>query len=164
MAKKESSAGKTNPMRLLDGAAIPYRVFEYQVDDGLTDGVSVASKIGENAEQVFKTLVTVSNTGEHFVFVIPVACELDLKKAARTSGQKNIEMIPSKNLFPLTGYFHGGCSPLGMKKPFRTFIDETAVLYDYICVSAGRIGVNMAVEPQRFADFIDAGFDDLSRE
>jgi Cys-tRNA(Pro)/Cys-tRNA(Cys) deacylase len=89
---------------------------------------------------------------------------LDLKKAARVSGQKSIEMIPMKQLLPLTGYIHGGCSPVGMKKPFRTFIDETAILYDYICVSGGKVGTNVAIHPERLADFVGAEFVDLIKE
>lgn len=152
---------KTNVMRLLDNAQIEYRMYEYSVEDGLLDALSIARKIGEASEQVFKTLVTVGASKEHFVFVIPAGCELDLKKAARVSGQKSIEMIPMKQLLPLTGYIHGGCSPVGMKKPFRTFIDETAILYDYICVSGGKVGTNVAIHPERLADFVGAEFVDL---
>ena len=115
-------------------------------------------------EQVFKTLVTQSASREHFVFVVPANAELDLKKAAKVSGQKNIEMLPSKQLLPLTGYIHGGCSPVGMKKPFKTFIDETAILYDHICVSGGRVGTNLAIEPETLAKFIGADFADLAKE
>ena len=145
-------------------AQIEYRMFEYSVDDGLIDAVSIARKIGENVEQVFKTLVTQSASREHFVFVVPANAELDLKKAAKVSGQKNIEMLPSKQLLPLTGYIHGGCSPVGMKKPFKTFIDETAILYDHICVSGGRVGTNLAIEPETLAKFIGADFADLTKE
>ena len=158
------NAKKTNAMRLLDNAGIPYRLFEYSVDDGLIDALSIARKIGQNAEQVFKTLVTQSASQEHFVFVVPAGTELDLKKAAKVSGQKSIEMLPSRLLLPLTGYVHGGCSPVGMKKPFRTFIDETAVLYDYICVSGGKIGTNLAVNPETLAAFLPAEFADLTKE
>ena len=158
------NAKKTNAMRLLDNAGIPYRLFEYSVDDGLIDALSIARKIGQNAEQVFKTLVTQSASQEHFVFVVPAGTELDLKKAAKVSGQKSIEMLPSRQLLPLTGYVHGGCSPVGMKKPFRTFIDETAVLYDYICVSGGKIGTNLAVNPETLAAFLPAEFADLTKE
>ena len=158
------NAKKTNAMRLLDNAKIPYRLFEYPVDDGLIDALSIARKIGQNAEQVFKTLVTQSPSQEHFVFVVPAGTELDLKKAAKVSGQKSIEMLPSRQLLPLTGYVHGGCSPVGMKKPFRTFIDETAVLYDYICVSGGKIGTNLAVNPETLATFLPAEFADLTKE
>ena len=158
------NAKKTNVMRLLDNAGISYRMFEYPVDDGMIDAVSIARKIGENAEQVFKTLVTQSSSHEYFVFVVPACSELDLKKAAKVSGQKNIEMLPARQLLPLTGYVHGGCSPIGMRKPFRTFIDETAVLYDHICVSGGKIGTNLALEPGTLAKFIPADFADLTKE
>ena len=158
------NARKTNVMRLLENARIEYRMFEYPVDDGLIDAVSIARKIGENVEQVFKTLVTQSASHEHFVFVVPANAELDLKKAAKVSGQKSIEMLPSRQLLPLTGYVHGGCSPVGMKKPFKTFIDETAILYDHICVSGGRVGTNLAVEPETLAKFIGAEFADLAKD
>ena len=133
---------KTNAMRLLENAQIEYRMFEYPVDDGLIDAVSIARKIGENVEQVFKTLVTQSASREHFVFVVPANTELDLKKAAKVSGQKNIEMLPSKQLLPLTGY----------------------ILYDHICVSGGRVGTNLAIEPETLAKFIGADFADLAKE
>ena len=100
----------------------------------------IASMLGQNAEQVFKTLVTVGRTGEHYVFMIPVADELDLKKAAKAVGEKSVEMVKSKELLGLTGYIHGGCSPIGMKKFFRTTVHETAVLYDTIIFSGGKIG------------------------
>ena len=158
------NARKTNVMRLLDNAGIKYQMFEYPVDDGLIDAVSIARKIGRDAEEVFKTLVTVSSSGEHFVFVVPANGELDLKKAAKASGQKSIEMLPSRQLLPLTGYVHGGCSPVGMKKPFRTWIDETAILYDTICVSGGKIGTNLAVNPETLAAFLPAEFADLAKE
>ena len=149
-------------MRLLDNAQIAYKMFQYPVEDGLIDAVSISRKIGENVEQVFKTLVTQAPGHACFVFVIPANCELDLKKAAKASGQKSIEMIPSKQLLPLTGYIHGGCSPVGMKKLFPTFIDETALLYDYICVSGGKVGTNIAVKPETLAEFISAVFCDLT--
>ena len=131
---------KTNAMRLLENAQIEYRMFEYPVDDGLIDAVSIARKIGENVEQVFKTLVTQSASREHFVFVVPANAELDLKKAAKVSGQKNIEMLPSKQLLPLTGYIHGGCSPIGMKKFFTTTVHYTAESLPTFCFSGGKIG------------------------
>ena len=153
---------KNNVERLLDAAGIAYLAREYPVDDGLIDGMSIARKIGEDPEQVFKTLVTEAPGHEYFVFIVPVCGELNLKKAARACGRKSIAMIPSKQLLPLTGYVHGGCSPVGMKKKFPTFIDETAVLYDHICVSGGRIGLNLAVAPEGLAGMIDAGFADIA--
>ena len=155
---------KTNAMRQLDQARVPYEYYEYDVTDGKIDAVSVAAKIGQAPEQVFKTLVTQSPARECFVFVIPSICELNLKAAAKAAGQKSVEMLPLKLLLPTTGYVHGCCSPVGMKKPFATFIDETALLYDNICVSAGKVGVNLCLSPQVLADFVQARFADLARQ
>lgn len=138
MAKKQA-VEKTNAMRKLDAMKIPFQEYTYEGDGTLT-GVDVAAMLGQNAEQVFKTLVTVGRTGEHYVFMIPVADELDLKKAAKAVGEKSVEMVKSKELLGLTGYIHGGCSPIGMKKFFRTTVHETAVLYDTIIFSGGKIG------------------------
>lgn len=154
---------KTNAMRLLDQAHILYKYYEYETTDGKIDAVSVAKKIGQEPEQVFKTLVTQSPTHEHFVFVIPSICELDLKAAAKAAGQKSVEMLPLKLLLPTTGYVHGGCSPIGMKKQFPTFIDETALLYDQFCVSAGKVGINLCLSPEDLARFVQARFVDLIR-
>ena len=145
MAKKED---KTNALRMLDSAGISYTTHTYDTDDGLIDGVSVAKKCGEDPEQVFKTLVTKGDDGMYYVFVIPVAERLDLKACARSVGVKSIAMIPQKELFPLTGYVHGGCSPVGMKKKFTTVFDETIVLLDRIVVSAGRVGMQMVLDPE----------------
>ncbi len=134
-------------MRMLESAGIAYTEHTYDVEDGKLDGVSVAEKCGEDPEQVFKTLVTEGNDRNHYVFVIPVKEKLDLKACARAAGVKSIEMIPQKELLPLTGYIHGGCSPVGMKKPFPTFFDETVVLFDTILVSGGRIGTQVEVAP-----------------
>ena len=158
-----SDIKKTNAMRLLDQARISYEYYEYETSDGKIDAVSVAEKIGQSPEQVFKTLVTVSSTREHFVFVIPSICELDLKLAAKAAKQKSIEMLPSKLLLSTTGYIHGGCSPIGMKKTFPTFIEETALLYDKICISAGKVGLNLCISTMAFASFVPATFADLSR-
>ena len=138
---------KTNAMRILDTHGIAYTIHTYDVSDNVLDGVSVAQKTNQNPEQVFKTLVTQADTKEYFVFVIPVAEKLDLKAAARSAGVKSIEMIPQKNLLPLTGYVHGGCSPIGMKKQFKTFFDETIVLFDTILVSGGKLGMQVEVKP-----------------
>lgn len=129
---------KTNVMRLLDVAKIPYSAYEY--DKTVTDGVSVAKLLNEDENSVFKTLVTVASTGEHFVFVIPVNTTLNLKKGAKAVKVKSVEMIKQKELLPLTGYIHGGCSPIGMKKQFYTVIDSSAELLDTIIFSAGKIG------------------------
>ena len=138
---------KTQVMRILDQYEVPYRPYCY-AESGVVSGLEVAAVLGQDPDQVFKTLVTIGHTGEHYVFVIPVSCELDLKKAAESVGEKSIHMIKSKELLPLTGYIHGGCSPIGMKKQFTTVIDETATLYDTICFSAGRIGyqVQLSIE------------------
>lgn len=154
---------KTNVMRIIEQKKLPY-VSHYYGDTDAVSGVDVAAAMGEDPEKVFKTLVCTGKTGNHYVFVIPVKEELDLKKAAKAVGEKSMEMLKSKDLLPLTGYIHGGCSPVGMKKPFKTFIDETAILYDHICVSGGRIGTNLAIEPETLAKFIGADFADLAKE
>jgi Cys-tRNA(Pro)/Cys-tRNA(Cys) deacylase len=151
----------TNVFRMLEAVGVSCTEHHYDTSDGAIDAVSVARKLGEAPEQVFKTLVTVSNQHDYFVFAVPAAEELDLKKAARAVGRKSIEMLPLKQLLPLTGYIHGGCSPIGMKKKFPTVIDETAQLFDHICVSAGCVGCNIAVAPEALAEFIDAEFVDI---
>ena len=133
------SEEKTNVMRVLDQKKIPYQQYHIPLQEAVS-GVEMASRMGLDPKKVFKTLVTVGKTKNHYVFVIPVDCELDLKKAAKAVGEKSIEMIPQKELLPLTGYIHGGCSPIGMKKQFRTFIHETAQNFDTILFSAGKIG------------------------
>jgi len=141
--KKEE---KTNVCRVLDSKKITYALHTYEADPTLT-GEQIAGILGEPAEKVFKTLVTVGKTGQHYVFVVPVAEELDLKKAAKAAGEKSIDMIKQKELLPLTGYVHGGCSPIGMKKPFPTFVHETALSYDKMFVSAGKVGYQIEVAP-----------------
>lgn len=132
-------------MRILEQKGVDYSTRSYD-PDAFPTGVDVAAALGEDPGSVFKTLVTVcARTGEHFVFVIPVCAGLDLRKAARASGSKEISMIRQKELLPLTGYVHGGCSPVGMKKSFPTFIDETYILYDRISFSAGRRGLQVTV-------------------
>lgn len=143
MAKEE----KTNVMRLLDQKKIPYNTYCYADTDAIS-GTEVAAVLGQNPSQVFKTLVTVGKSGANFVFVIPVERELSLKKAAKAVGEKNIEMIKQKDLLPLTGYIHGGCSPIGMKKPFKTTIHESAAEFDTIIFSAGKIGYQVEVSPE----------------
>ena len=154
---------KTNVLRLLDNAGIPYRALEYSGADGRIDALSIAEKTGIPPEQCFKTLVTENPAHEHFVFVMPATSGLDLKKAAKVSGSKSIAMILQKTLLPLTGYVHGGCSPVGMKKLFPTFIEETAQLYDTIGVSGGRIGLTVVIDPHDLARFIGAQFADLEK-
>lgn len=144
MAKKEA---KTNAMRMLETAGIAYKEHTYDTEDGAIDGVSVAHKCGEDPEQVYKTLVTQADTRDYYVFVVPVGMKLDLKAAARAAGVKSVEMIPQKDLLRITGYIHGGCSPVGMKKQFPTVFDETVILFDSIMVSGGRVGVQVEVNP-----------------
>ena len=159
MAKQHDH--KTNAMRVLDAAGVPYeyRMFE---TDGALSGVEVARKLGLDEDQVFKTLVTQAKSGEHYVFMIPVAEELDLKKAARAVGEKSIAMLKSKELFPLTGYVHGGCSPIGVKKQFATTVDETAQLFDRIIFSGGKIGCQLEVAPDDLARVVPLSYADLT--
>jgi Cys-tRNA(Pro)/Cys-tRNA(Cys) deacylase len=152
---------KTNAIRILEANNVPHDIHEYDVSDGKLDGVSVAEKCGRSPDMVYKTLVTTGKVTGLNVFVVPVEFELDLKKAALAVGDKYIEMIKSKDLEPLTGYVHGGCSPVGMKKQFPTFIDETALLSDTICVSAGRVGLQVELAPKKLADAVSARFCDL---
>lgn len=151
---------KTNAMRQLDRKKAAYTVHSY--DGGALSGTEVASALGKDPERCFKTLVTVGKTGGHYVFMIPVAAELDLRKAASAAGEKSVAMLPQKELLPLTGYIHGGCSPIGMKKQFPTFIDETAQLYDEIGVSAGCRGCQVLLDPMQLADYVNATLCDLT--
>ncbi|MNH77967.1 Cys-tRNA(Pro)/Cys-tRNA(Cys) deacylase YbaK [compost metagenome] len=151
---------KTNAMRILDSHKIHYTVHVYDNEDGLIHGTAVAQKIGLPPETVFKTLVA-HNKNDLFVFVIPVESELDLKKAAKAAGQKKIEMLPLKDLTPLTGYIRGGCSPVGMKKPYPTYIDISASHLNTMAVSAGRIGMQMELKPTELAESISAEFADI---
>ena len=153
---------KTNAVRLAESAGVEFEAFTYDISDGRIDGLAIAEKLGRAADEVFKTLVTQAPGHEYFVFVVPAAGELDLKKAALAAGRKSIEMIPMKELLPLTGYVHGGCSPLGMKKLFPTFIDETAQLFERIFVSGGKVGLNLEIAPEDLAGFVNAEFADLS--
>ncbi len=138
---------KTNVMRVLDGKKISYASHSYEPDATLT-GEEIAGILGEPADKVFKTLVTQGKSGAYYVFVIPVIEELDLKKAAKASGEKSVSMIKQKELLPLTGYVHGGCSPIGMKKQFTTFIHETATQYERMFVSAGKVGFQIELDPK----------------
>ena len=159
MAKDKTE--KTNVMRLLEQKKLLYTPHDY-LATGAVSGVEVAAALGEPPERVFKTLVTTGASGGHYVFVIPVAEELDLKKAAKAVGEKSIAMLPQKELLPLTGYIHGGCSPIGMKKPFPTYIDETAQLYDEIGVSAGCRGCQVLLDPMQLTDYVNATLCDLT--
>lgn len=150
---------KTNVIRLLEQANVSFTVREY--DENETVGENVAKLVNKSPYEVFKTLVTVCDKNEHYVFVVPVNATLNLKKAAKSVGVKNIEMIKQKELLPLTGYIHGGCSPIGMKKHFRTVIDETAQLNDTICVSAGKRGLQIELSPFVLAEYVGAIFYDI---
>ena len=152
---------KTNAMRLLEQKKIPYTVHNY-VDSGVISGMEVAQVLGEDPDVVFKTLVTVGKSGEHYVFVVPVSRELDLKKAAQAAGEKSISMIKSKELLGLTGYIHGGCSPVGMKKFFRTFLDKSAENHQTIMVSGGKIGYQIEIAPGELGKVIRFTMEDIA--
>lgn len=154
-------AEKTNVMRLLEQHKIPYEAHFYG-ETGAVSGVEVAAALSEPPEQVFKTLVTVGKSGQHYVFVIPVAEELDLRKAAAAVGEKNIEMIKSKELLPLTGYIHGGCSPIGMKKLFPTRVDKSAQELTRFFVSGGKIGCQVELSPADLARLTPFAFAELT--
>ena len=161
MAKQQQH--KTNAQREVEAAGFAASYHGIDVEDGFSfTGTQLAEILGEDPDRVFKTLVTQGKSGGHYVFMIPVACELDLKKAATVVGEKSVAMIKAKELLPLTGYVHGGCSPLGMKKAFPTAIDETAALYDTICFSAGRVGHQIEMSPSDLAKLIDLTFADLT--
>lgn len=158
---KKVAQVKTNVMRLLEQAKIPYEMTTYEVKDGKIDGQAVALKIGKPAKQVFKTLVAVGKSKENYVFVIPVDDELDLKKASQAAGEKSMEMLHVKDLQKTTGYIRGGCSPIGMKKAFRTFIHESAKSLEAVTVSGGKIGVQVTVAPESLVSYVHASFEDL---
>ncbi len=145
MAKQKEK--KTNAMRMLDAKGISYQVHTYDHDDGRIDGLSVAKKLNEDPSQVFKTLVSVGDDKNLYVFCIPVEMELDLKKCARVAGVKKVEMLAVKDLFAKTGYIRGGCSPIGMKKLYTTYYDETMVLFDTVIFSGGQIGTQVELAP-----------------
>jgi Cys-tRNA(Pro)/Cys-tRNA(Cys) deacylase len=151
---------KTNVMRVLEQQGVSYNSFYYGDTDAVS-GPEVAAVLGQDPERVFKTLVTVGKSGQHYVFVIPVLRELDLKKAAAASGEKSIAMVKAKELLPLTGYIHGGCSPIGMKKLFPTFLDESAVLWDRILFSAGKIGFQVETAPDGLERVVPFQYADL---
>ena len=146
-------AEKTNVMRLLEQKKVPYQHFTYE-SVGAISGLEVAEKLGQDPAQVFKTLVTTGRSGAHYVFVIPVGAGLELKKAAKAVGEKSLEMLKQKDLLPLTGYVHGGCSPIGMKKPFRTTIDTSAQNFDSIIFSGGRIGLQVQLSLESLARLV----------
>lgn len=153
---------KTNAMRILDSSKLEYEIKEYLEKDGIS-GLEVANNLNEDPNTVFKTLVTYGKD-ENYVFAVPVVSELDLKKAAVSSKEKKIEMLPQKELFKKTGYVHGGCSPIGMKKQFQTFIDKSALDREYIYISGGKIGMQIKIKSQELAELIDAKFVDITKE
>ena len=152
---------KTNVMRILDKANILYQTLFYSPDAGI-DALSVAKSLGQDPQSVFKTLVTQGKSRAFYVFVIPATGSLNLKHAAAACGEKAVEMIPQKALLPNTGYIHGGCSPIGMKKLYPTFIDESAQLFDTICVSAGKIGAQVELAPDALCTLISAQYAKLT--
>ena len=147
---------KTNAMRILESMKIPFEAHTYDVSDGVLDGGTAARRLGIEPERVYKTLVTQGRSRAYYVFVIPVLSELDLKAAAASVGEKSIDMIPQKELLKTTGYIHGGCSPVGMKKLFATVIDESALDKERICVSAGRVGHQVELSPQDLMRLVKA--------
>ena len=155
---------KTNVMRTLEQKKISYTAYTYPTEGGAMDGVSVAAYLGVDPEEVFKTLVAKGASGRYYVFDIPVAESLDLKKAAKAVGEKSIAMLPQKELLPLTGYVHGGCSPVGMKKPFPTVFHETAEILDRIMVSAGKIGFQIQCRPEDLLTLVGATTADVTVE
>ena len=154
-------ATKTNAARFLDTLKLPYELIEYEVDEEHLDAIHVAQTCGQNVDQVFKTLVANGDKNGINVFCIPGAYDLDLKKAAAISGNKSVEMVKVKDLFALTGYIRGGCSPLGMKKKYPVFVDETAQLHETLFVSGGLRGLQIKIAPDNLAIATDATFVDL---
>lgn len=153
--------GKTNAMRILDAKGISYQWMTYDTEDGKIDGVSVANKVGRNPETVYKTLVTQGSSRNIYVFIIPVEGELDLKKAAHAAGEKKIDMVPVKDIQKLTGYIRGGCSPIGMKKLYPTFIAQEALELENITVSGGKIGIQIELNVEELKNVTEAVIMDL---
>lgn len=147
---------KTNAMRIVEKAKIPYRSYTYDAGDGAIDGVSVAHKMGQDEAKVFKTLVTKGCGRDYYVFVLPVAAELNLKAAARAVGEKSVEMIPVKDINRVTGYIRGGCSPIGMKKEYRTVIDSSCLVLDTMIFSGGKIGFQIEMAPDALIALVHA--------
>jgi Cys-tRNA(Pro)/Cys-tRNA(Cys) deacylase len=159
MAKKDD---KTNVMRVLEQKNIPYTPHEYSTEDGALSGVDVAAALGKAPYEIYKTLVTRGASGGYYVFVIPGEDQLDLKKAAKAAGEKSIAMIKQAELLPLTGYIHGGCSPVGMKKQFPTFFQEDVVLLDTVTVSAGKVGYQIETAPTALMELVGAETADVT--
>ena len=156
-------AEKTNALRMLGQHKLSFEAHDY-TSSGAVSGPEVAAALGEDPEKVFKTLVTTSRSGQHYVFVLPVCRELDLKKAAAAVGEKNVAMLPQKELLPLTGYIHGGCSPIGMKKLFPTVLDQSAEGQETVCVSGGRIGLQLELAPEGLRAIVPYTFADICVE
>lgn len=157
MSKKEL---KTNAMRMLDKGRIPYEYQTYECD-AFVDGITTADQIGLPHELVYKTLVTTGKSGGHYVFVIPIAKELDLKKAAKAVGEKSVEMLPVREITPVTGYVRGGCTAIGMKKQFPTVIDKSAEALEYMYVSGGKIGMQLKLRPEDLKKAARADYGDI---
>lgn len=162
MASNKNSVQKTNAARLLDRAKIPYGLIPYEYDENDLAAQHVAEALGEDINCVFKTLVLHGDKCGYFVCVVPGNCEVDLKKAAKTAGAKKADLIPMKELLPLTGYIRGGCSPIGMKKPFPTFFHSTALDFDEIYVSAGQRGLQFRISPTDLISFVNGSLADLT--
>lgn len=160
IVKMKKGIEKTNVMRILEQKKVKFQTYSYACTEAIS-GVEVAEVLNQDPNQVFKTLVTVGNSKANYVFMIPVHKELDLKKAAKAVGEKSISMIKSKELLPLTGYIHGGCSPIGMKKQFRTTIDASAVNFDTIIFSAGKIGYQVEVAPEELKKIVRFKLEDI---
>lgn len=158
MAKEKNV--KTNAVRIAETAKINFEAINYE-SDGFMEGTAIADKLGQAYEETFKTLVTKGKPGQFFVFVVPVAAELDLKKAAKSVGEKSVEMLPVKDLLSTTGYVRGGCSPIGMKKQFRTVIHKSAQNFDAIMFSGGRLGTQLKMNPKDLAQLINAEFAEI---
>jgi len=156
-------AEKTNALRMLSQHKLPFEAHDY-TSSGAVSGLEVAAALGEDPEKVFKTLVTVGKSGQHYVFVLPVCRELDLKKAAAAVKEKNVAMIPQKELLPLTGYIHGGCSPIGMKKLFPTVLHVSAGQLETLCVSGGRIGLQVELAPAALGQLVPYTLADIVTE
>ncbi|HAT4339003.1 TPA: Cys-tRNA(Pro) deacylase [Clostridium perfringens] len=154
---------KTNAMRILDSKKVSYEMLSYESEDGKIDGISVAHKIGVDEKNVFKTLVAQGTSKELYVFVIPVAEELDLKSAAKIAEEKKVEMIPVKDILKHTGYIRGGCSPIGLKRDYRTFIHESAKNLDFMIVSAGKIGHQIKLNPNDLVEVVSGKFENLTK-
>ena len=158
MAKQKDV--KTNAMRILDREKVPYRVNSYHCEDFI-DGVHIADMLGQEYARSFKTLVTTGRSGEHYVFALPVDRELDLKKAAKAVGEKSVEMLPVKEIQGVTGYIRGGCTPIGMKKHYKTVVHVSALQFDEIIISGGRLGLQLLLSPRDLQRVSDAEFEDI---